>query len=210
MPSAAGVVAGTSGSDDPAVVRSRPLMRLAAIRLARPSIVASSSEGDFPVMPRDCARTPFKSASIALATALALCLFVCPSGPSAAQNRDEDADSATGSIQLELNNAQDVDGACRISYLASNKTKQAFDRIAYDFVVFDAKEMVSRLLVLDFGQLPIGKTKVVQFDLSDQGCSSISRLLINDVSECSIAGGSSQLCIEGLKTSTRTSIVFGL
>lgn len=115
-----------------------------------------------------------------------------------------------GGIELELNNAADADGACRISYLASNKSQQAFDRIAYDFVVFDAESRVSRLLVLDFGQLPVGKTKVVQFDLSDQGCGQISRLLINDVSECSIAGGDSTLCLQGLKTSTRTDIEFGV
>ncbi|MEN3792681.1 hypothetical protein [Fulvimarina sp. MAC3] len=128
-----------------------------------------------------------------------------PSSNTAGENA-----APSGGIELELNNATDADGACRISYLASNKTQQAFERIAYDFVVFDEESRVSRLLVLDFGQLPVGKTKVVQFDLSDQQCSEISRLLINDVSECSIAGGDSALCLQGLKTSTRTDIVFGL
>ena len=140
------------------------------------------------------------------AVTVTFCLFASTGGSAVAQ----DTGAAAGGIELELNNAQDADGACRISYLASNKTQQAFERIAYDFVVFDDAGKVSRLLVLDFGQLPVGKSKVVQFDLSNQACKSISRLLINDVSECSVAGGTSDLCMQGLKTNTRTDIVFGV
>ncbi len=69
---------------------------------------------------------------------------------------------------------------------------------------------VSQVLILEFGKLPIGKTKVVQFDLAGQPCSQISRLLINDVAECTSDGKAVDVCMDDLKTDTRINIDFGV
>lgn len=114
------------------------------------------------------------------------------------------------SFSLELNNARDANGGCRLVYIARNGTGVALDKTSYEVVVFDADQKVFQFLILEFGQLPVGKTKVVQFDLPNQPCSQISRLLINDVAECTSGGKAVTVCMDALKTNTRTEVGFGL
>lgn len=113
-------------------------------------------------------------------------------------------------FSIELNDAQDVNGSCRLVYVAQNSTGQPVQKASYDVFTFDATGKVSQSLVFQFGSFPVNKTKVVQFDLAGRECAKISRLLINDVTECVVAGQTSTLCIDALKTTTRMPIAFGL
>lgn len=113
-------------------------------------------------------------------------------------------------FSLELNNSRDVNGGCRLVYIAVNGTGVALDKTSYEVVVFDNDERVTQFLILEFGQLPAGKTKVMQFDLPEQPCAQISRLLINDVAECTSGGQPVTVCMDALETRTRTSVGFGL
>ena len=122
-------------------------------------------------------------------------------GPSVAQEK---------AISIELNDATNVDGACRLVFVAVNNSGIVLEKTSYDVVTFDATGKVGKSLTFQFGRLPIGKTKVVQFDLPGQTCETISRLLVNDVSECAVDGKASDVCIDALTTSTRTQVAFGL
>ena len=113
-------------------------------------------------------------------------------------------------IAIELNDATNVDSACRLVFVAVNKTGVVLDKTSYDVVTFDAAGKVGKSLTFQFGRLPVGKTKVVQFDLPGQACDTISRLLVNDIAECSVGGKASDLFIDALATTTRTKIEFGL
>ncbi len=113
-------------------------------------------------------------------------------------------------ISIELNDATNVDGACRLVFVAVNNSGIVLEKASYDVVTFDATGKVGKSLTFQFGRLPVGKTKVVQFDLPEQSCETISRLLVNDVSECSVDGKASDVCIDALTTSTRTQVAFGL
>ncbi|MBC7156179.1 MAG: hypothetical protein H5U20_01545 [Rhodobacteraceae bacterium] len=86
----------------------------------------------------------------------------------------------------------------------------ALETTAYDVVVFDAAGTVTSRLILEFGRLPEGKTKVVQFDIAAGGCAGISRLLLNDVEQCETAEGAVTACLDALVTTSRVdSIAFG-
>ena len=114
---------------------------------------------------------------------------------------------------LELNNAAETDaGSCRLTYVASNQSDTALDRTAYEVAVFDANGVVTRLLVLEFGALVSGKTKILQFDLAGSPCASISRIVVNDVAACTAADGGAEtdICMAGLAASSRTAIQFGI
>lgn len=115
----------------------------------------------------------------------------------------------SGNFALELNNASDVDGSCRLTYVATNSTGVGLAKTSYEVAIFDADGRVSNLLVLEFGQLPIAKTKVVQFDLKDNACGNISRIVVNNLAECESAEGSHDFCMSALITSSRTEIQFG-
>lgn len=113
-------------------------------------------------------------------------------------------------LSIELNDAVDMNGGCRLSYVALNETGVLLDKVSFDVFTFDGEGKVGQSLVFEFGRLPAGKTKVVQFDLASQPCAMISRLLINDITECVADGSDATICIDALKTTTRTSIAFGL
>lgn len=113
-------------------------------------------------------------------------------------------------ISIDLNDAANIDGACRLVFVAVNTSGVILDKISYSVVTFDEAGKVGQSLTFQFGRLAMGKTKVVQFDLPSQNCDTISRLLVNDVSECVVDGKASPVCLDALATSTRTKISFGL
>lgn len=137
-----------------------------------------------------------------LSAALSAFLLVAVGlGPAAAQDKG---------ISIELNDATDNGGACRLAFVAVNQTGMVLEKTSYDVISFDAAGKVGQSLAFQFGKLPVGKTKVVKFDLAGKACDTISRLLVNDASACEVDGKPSEICIDGLTTSTRAKIQFGL
>lgn len=131
-----------------------------------------------------------------------MCLFIFMAPfPGNAQN---------GGFSLELNNARDVASGCRLTYVAVNGTGTLLEQASYEVVIFDGEGTVAQFLVLEFGRLTKGKTKVVQFDLASTPCKDISKLLINDAKECLSADGPTGICLESLETKSRTKIAFSL
>ena len=120
------------------------------------------------------------------------------------------AQTDASTLSIELNNARDANNGCRLTYIAINGTGSVIDKSSYEIVVFDSDDRVQQFLILEFGRLPAGKTKVVEFDFANRGCAEISRILVNDVSECETNGAAASICIDNLRTSTRTDIGFGL
>lgn len=113
---------------------------------------------------------------------------------------------------LELNSAADTDaGDCRLTYVATNRTTVGLDQASYEVAVFDGNGIVSRILVLAFGALPEGKTRVVQFDIAGQTCGNTSRIVVNDVAACvPSSGDGGAVCLDALTTASRAPIQFGL
>ncbi len=110
---------------------------------------------------------------------------------------------------LELNNLEEVEGECRVTFVAHNATGVALDEAAYDVVVFDETGTVAQRLILEFGRLPDDKTRVVQF-LLDRDCNRMSRLLLNGAEECrNEVGQNVPHCIDMLVTSSRVDVQFG-
>jgi len=119
----------------------------------------------------------------------------------------------TPEFVLELNNAAETDaGGCRLTYVATNRTGIDLSEASYEVAVFNSSGIVSRILVLAFGALPQGKTRIVQFDISDQPCADTSRIVVNDVAACTIAedGATGDFCLSTLTTASRASLQFGL
>ncbi len=134
----------------------------------------------------------------------------------AAQDQDEtapDADiSEPAPFRLELNNAATLEGpACQLTYVATNGTDADLSQAAYQVGFFDAEGIVRSILVLEFGALPPGRTRIVLFNLPNQTCENLSRIVVNDVAQCTLAdGGNSDVCLSALETASRTDIQFGL
>ena len=111
-------------------------------------------------------------------------------------------------ISIELNDATNADTACRLVFVAINRSGVLLDKTSYDFVTFDTEGKVGRSITFHFGRLPVGKTKVVEFALAGVACTGISRILVNTAPECIADGAASTICLDALRTTSLSQIVF--
>ena len=113
-------------------------------------------------------------------------------------------------LMLELNAAQPSEKGCRLTFVVTNNLGGELSKAAFEVAMFNETGTVDRLTVLDFKDLPSGKTKVARFDLGGADCGKISRLLINTATECAGAGIEPPACLRDLRTETKTQIAFGV
>ena len=94
--------------------------------------------------------------------------------------------------------------------MVSNRLGAELTKAAFEIALFNEAGIVDRLTVLDFNELPAGKTKVARFDLAGADCGKISRVLINHATECVGAGIEPDACQRRLKPETKSGIAFGM
>lgn len=135
--------------------------------------------------------------------ALSLMAFLFPAGAAFSQE-------AAPALSLELNASQPSEKGCRLTFVVNNGLGTDLSKAAYEIALFNEAGVVDRLTVLDFKELPAGKTKVVRFDLAGTDCSKVSRALVNNSTECTGTGIDPATCMQKLKTSTKTGIAFGI
>ncbi|MFN3546282.1 MAG: hypothetical protein ACK4U0_02225 [Mesorhizobium sp.] len=113
------------------------------------------------------------------------------------------------SLRLEFNGLEPSSAGCRLTFVVENGLGASLDRAAFEIVLFNRDGLVDRLTVLDFKDLPAGKTKVRQFDLQNADCAGIGRVLVNDAVACEGEGVEPSACIRGLNAETKSDISFG-
>lgn len=119
------------------------------------------------------------------------------------------AEDAAKTLTLDLNALQPATDACRVTFLATNGLGVALDKSSFELAIFGKDGVIQRVVLLDFKNLTAGKTKVVQFDLKSIDCTTVSRILVNDVTACEGQGIDAGACLAALKTSTETQVTFG-
>jgi hypothetical protein len=157
-------------------------------------------------MPRST--TSLRLLTSALAMPLAMAPAWAQSAPAPVQGSAQSPAQARA-LSLELNAAQPSDKGCRLTFVVNNALGTDLSKAAFEIALFNEAGVVDRLTVLDFKELPTGKTKVARFDLAGADCGKLSRVLINGATECTGGGIEPSLCMHALKTSTRTDIAFG-
>ncbi|MCA1443884.1 hypothetical protein I6F07_27485 [Ensifer sp. IC4062] len=114
--------------------------------------------------------------------------------------------AAPGGLAIELNDVAPSEKGCKLTFVAGNALPQSLSKVSFEFVLFDQKGLVERMAVLDFRDLPAGKTKVRQFDLPGTKCESVKSLLINDAPACVGDGVDKNVCMTGLKTGSKSAV----
>lgn len=115
--------------------------------------------------------------------ALALCLPWPALAQDASASPQADPPQHAG-LQIELNAAQDVEAACRLTFLVRNGLGVPLGQLALETVVLTDQGIVDRLTLFDFRDLPMDLPRVRQFDLPGIACASIATILINGVATC--------------------------
>lgn len=138
--------------------------------------------------------------SLALAATFS---FGAISAGTAAQAQDA---AAAGGLSVEINELVPSEKGCKLTFVAGNAMAQSLAKVSFEFVLFDEKGLVERMAVLDFRDLPAGKTKVRQFDLPGTKCEAVKSLLINDAPVCTGEGVAKEACMTGLKTGSKSAV----
>lgn len=120
------------------------------------------------------------------------------------------AQEAKPSLLLEPNGAQPSDKGCRLTFVVVNNLGSALSRAAFEVALFNDQGVVDRLTVLDFKELPAGKTKVTRFELAGTDCAKVSRVLVNSATECQGQGIEPTACMRQLITASKANITFGI
>lgn len=107
------------------------------------------------------------------------------------------------SFDLELNAAADAEGACRVTIVATNKSGADLTKVAYEVAGFDTAGTVTQMLVLELGALGKDRSKVLQYDIPGGKCDSLGRLQVNRSDACDSADGPQDICLKGLKATSK-------
>ncbi len=116
-----------------------------------------------------------------------------------------------GKITIEFNDLQQADTGCRAVFVLNNGLDTALEKLALRVVAFDTDQKAKLFLTLDVGTLPVGKTRILRFDLGKEiGCDTIGRLVLDDVTACE--GGSLEpaACLAQTALSSRAGPAFDL
>lgn len=114
----------------------------------------------------------------------------------------QEAGAAKG-LAIELNALASSQKGCLFTFVAANGLGQAVSKVSFEFVIFNDKGTVERLALLDFRDLPAGKSKVRQFDVPGIKCETVKNLLINDAPVCEGEGLDKGRCMDGLVTRSK-------
>lgn len=118
----------------------------------------------------------------------------------------QSAGDAAPRLHLELNALRDVDGACRLTFLAQNETGVAIEQAVFETVIFDTSGAVVSLSLFDFRDLPADRPRVRQFDVPGMACDTVGQALINGANACVVDGAESGVCQDGLSLGSRLAV----
>jgi hypothetical protein len=105
-------------------------------------------------------------------------------------------------LSVELNRVDQVEDACRFTFLAENGLGVDVASFTVETVIIDTGGTVDRLTLFEFGALPDGIPRVRQFDVPDLSCMAVRDILINGVAEC----GGVENCAAAVELSSRTDV----
>ena len=132
----------------------------------------------------------------------ALALTIAPLGVAA----DDTNNSVPSELSIELDSVAQLDGACRVTFIAQNKTIDDISSLVVEAVAFAATGGVQTISLFDFQNLPALKLRVRQFDLSDTVCADLGRILINGVQTCDGPAANPESCQKVLSVSSRSDV----
>lgn len=116
------------------------------------------------------------------------------------------APDAPARLHLELNALGDVEGGCRLSFLARNEIGAEIAKAVFETVIFDSAGGVASLSLFDFRDLPANRPRVRQFDVQGMTCDAVGQVLINGASSCVVDGIESEICGKSLSLDSRIEV----
>jgi len=143
---------------------------------------------------------------IRITKALTVFSVLCASVMAAQANDAKSTSPLLPELRIELNGAESVDNACRLTFLMHNTFASDVNSLSFELAVINKQGLVTGLLLLRSGLLPQKMERVKQFDLPQTQCETVDRLLINTLVECEAQGIDMAQCRAALKASSKIDI----
>lgn len=110
-------------------------------------------------------------------------------------------------VSVELNKLEAAGSDCQATVVATNGP-QRLASLKLDLVIFDAGGVVAKRIAAELGPLAARKTVVKTFAVKSLACTSISRVVLNDLMACTGPAGPVADCLDRLALTSRTPAVF--
>lgn len=130
--------------------------------------------------------------------ALALLLAVLCGGALRAED--------TPRLAVELNDVSAGPGPCKAVFVLNNGLGTAIAKLTLRLVAFDKGGRALRFVALEAGAMPNRKTRVLRFDLTEQPCGDLGRVVLDDVTACEGGDLSPAACLAALDVSSRAGL----
>ena len=109
-------------------------------------------------------------------------------------------------LSVELNALAPSQKGCMMTFVARNGMKAPLEKLSLELAMFNQKDVVDRITVLDFRELPVNKVRVRQFDMPGVTCDGITRIIVNDTPACT--GPATGECMKNLVTRSTLTVPF--
>ena len=96
-------------------------------------------------------------------------------------------------VRIELNSLETQETSCRMVFTAQSDA--GVEGLVLETALFDTSGAVLLLTLFDFVDLPPGHLRVRQFDIADQPCNAVGRILFNGIDTCTGAGCDAALSV---------------
>ena len=111
-----------------------------------------------------------------------------------------------GKLGIEINKFEEIEGGgCRAYFLFSNNTPTSFEGFEMSMAIFNKSGVIDRLLSIDAAPLPVARTTLKLFEISQIACASISQILLHDVPVCKPQNAENVDCYPMITLTSRTS-----
>lgn len=128
-------------------------------------------------------------------------LLGCLAGSAALAQEPQDR-----KLAVELNDLSEGPGPCKAVFVVNNGLGTPITKLTLRLVAFGKTGAALRFVALDAGAMPEKKTRVLRFDLTEQACGDLGRVVLDDVTACDGAGLTPASCVAALAVSSRAGL----
>ncbi len=109
-------------------------------------------------------------------------------------------------VKVEINKIEQRDSGCLFYLVSGNESATNFQELMLDMVLFDSEDLILRRIAINLAPMSAGKTNVKMFEIADTQCTTISKVLVNEILECRDDTGQIEGCLDLLSPGSRTAI----
>lgn len=142
-------------------------------------------------------RSPFALSTGVLAASLCFCV-------SSLATAQTGGPAAPGRLSVELNKLEQTpEGSCRAYFLFRTGMPETLETFQMSLAILNGSGVIDRLLTVDAGPIPVGRTTLKLFEVPQMDCSNISEVLLHDLGACKPQNGAEMDCFPLLDLSSR-------